>query len=228
MIRRLFPALAAFALCLAAVSCNDDKTVSTPSYNQFATLVSTSEQSGSVFEVQNGAYTPVRTLYADVNVPASKAKPGERVAISYMLTPGTTLESSGDIRLLDVVSVINGKIEEAPENINTLSSAGLQDVSMFVTGNYLNFQFVAYVTNEARSMKMLVDPATLNDATPTVYVTFEPDNTDTGRWKQLLASFDISAIWNNMKYQGMIVKLNNENGPNEFVFTFNENITPVQ
>lgn len=210
-------------------ACNtsdDGPLVST--YTQFATLVADDEQ-GSTFEVNNSADGPVRTLTSTNRVDTKKVAVGQRLMIAYQLEGTTSVDGSGPIRLLAYMQVINGKVEvmNATEAENFKSNS-LQNPVLQVTGNYLNVQVMGRLRTDPDKFALIADKSTMDDKYPTVYLVFLSDDDSTGAWKTIYGSFDISEIWNNQKYNGMIIKMNNETGENEFKLESRPGLQPQE
>lgn len=210
-------------------ACNtsdDGPLVST--YTQFATLVADDEQ-GSTFEVNNSADGPVRTLTSTNRVDTKKVAVGQRLMIAYQLEGTTSVDGSGPIRLLAYMQVINGKVEvmNATEAENFKSNS-LQNPVLQVTGNYLNVQVMGRLRTDPDKFALIADKSTMDDKYPTVYLVFLSDDDSTGAWKTIYGSFDISEIWNNQKYNGLIIKMNNETGENEFKLESRPGLQPQE
>lgn len=221
--------LAMLTVSATFTACNsDDGGQLITTYTQFATLVA-DDESGSTFEVNNSADGPVRVLTSTNRVDTKKVAVGQRLMIAYQLEGTTSEDGSGPIRLLAYMQVINGKLEvmsaTEAENFKTNS---LQDPVMQVTGNYLNVQVMGRLRTDPEKFALIADESTMDDKYPTVYLVFLSDDASTGAWKTIYGSFDISSIWNNQKYNGMIVKMDNENGQDEFKLESRPGLQPQE
>lgn len=234
-IKRNFAKLAAALVTVVAgaalTACNGtgmDKPTGPETYINFVTFQSQSDE-GTVFTFNREAFTPLVTLTSaqKFDPKGFMPKPGERLLLQYLLPNGREPYTSGPVTLTAYQQVINGKVEpgKAEDNRNWLS-VGIQQPAIWVAGDYLNINLLASYVSSIKKLSLVVDETTLSDKMPTVYMMVIPDEDYVGTWKSVYASIDITEVWNN-KYDGFVLRFNNETGANSLTFQRKEGIKPM-
>ena len=220
---------AIFSLAVLTSSCNDnDNGPENYVYYDIVTFVSQNDN-GSTYTFHTDPNSSLITYTSTQKLDEKVVKPGSRVMIAYTLPDGRQSYTSGAITLLALQEVQNGKLlEGTAEQYGQWMSAGIQPKGFWVAGNYLNMQFQAMVRNDIKTLDLVVDETTLGNKMPDVYLIYKPDD-ETAPWKDIVASYDISAIWANMQYDGFTLHVNSEfsSMPNKIEFKRTASITPM-
>lgn len=167
---------------------------------RFVTLASKSDDGSSYtyYDAQDNPFTLTTTL----KINNTDIKPGHRLILAYNCNWGYA-DKSGAVDALNVYNIINGTLSTGP---STQLTSPQYYVEPSQTGPYLNVQARVSVINQPKSYRVVMDETTVDSNWPTVYLFFESDNEGDGAIKEIYASFDMSAIWNNDKYDGYTLK----------------------
>lgn len=218
----------ALALVVGISSCNSSSDDNPGTYMDFMTLISTGS-TGSVFEMYNNESNTLLTLTSTVNLSDVKnVKVGERVILLYSY--GNRMPyTSGDITVFSLSPVLNGELTVAP-SVPEASFDDMQTQAVSVSGVYLNYQGSALYTENYNNMKLVLDEATMNNAMPDVYLVLDADSDNpAANWKGVFASFNISKIWTDSRYQGFTLHINDVNSNfRTLTFKRSEGIKPVK
>lgn len=217
---KLTALMLALAFVVGLTSCDNNDGPARTTYLNFMTLVSTG-QHGSTLEMTTiEGKTVMFTCTGNFAQSATAAvTPGQRVLVLYEYPDNRELNTSGPINVLAYSTVINGAVEWGPANQRTLD---VRTQALTITGNYLNFEGMAMYFQEPGKMRLIADETTANDSKPVVYLLYESDN-DTAQqtMKAVYASVNISAIWNDPKYDGFVLRIPDVNSSLREV-TFNK------
>lgn len=203
MIKKLALSLiAAAAVCLP--SCNSNKSSGTDGEDagmgRFVTLTSNTDDGSSFnyYNVNNQSFT----LTSSRKIPNAAIKVGERLLVAYTCNWGSA-DKSGSIDLLAYQQIINGTLE-----VGSSVQLSTPQYAVYPTqsGPWLDIEARVSVVNQPKTYKVVMDENTIDSDWPTVYLVFESDKEAEGTYKDVYASFDMSSIWNNSKYNGYTLK----------------------
>lgn len=216
---KLMMALSAFLMLFAMTSCNNGGDDTPDVYTDFMTLVSQTDN-GCTLSVQRDMNSAPVT-YTSTQKFGDKVKVGDRVVVAYTMDDGRSPYTSGPIRMLAYQLAVNGVIEWGSSSENdSWKTNSIQATAIWMTGNYLNFNILGCYVTEPKRFAVIADDSTMDDAMPTCYVIFLSDNEGMGSWKNFYASIDMSMIWNNMEYDGFILKYANDYNAQNQTLTF--------
>lgn len=213
-------------------SCNKNSENEPPvyTYMDYVTLAAETEN-GSTFTMHQGSSTPLITYVTNQRLETGMVKVGERCLIAYNYPDNRAQYTSGTIVIQAYQKCINGGITDGTaEDTNNFRSDHVQCSSVWITGNYLNFNISGQYGNAPKTFKLVADESTLDSKMPTVYLIFESDNLIAGAWKNIYASLDVSKIWSSTKYDGFVLKMNNDNSVVGSTITFQskESLKPME
>lgn len=177
------------------------------------TLSSTGD-TGTIYEYQQGENTPVYMLFSDkvVNVTGGGSLVGQRVLIAYS-TPDNELPTSNtSIDIQGLASVINGSltITSQPDTLETLYRNEVYLRALWMTGRYLNIYTMARNDFSAQNYLMIADAKTVNDSIPTVYLLNASGNNIYSTQSDCFSSFNVESLWSSDAVKGLKIKVNNE------------------
>jgi len=221
-----------FILCAMALSlgaCNEDNEKSLPEGTLYDIVTLTAnDDDGSVFQFQKDGDSPMITLVSSRKLPET-VKVGERLFIAYVPVGGVSYVS-GAIDLIAYQSVLNDDIKiGTAEEYDGFLTEDQRLTYLTRTGKYLNVAAEIYVLHSPKIYRLVCDEETLDDKYPVCYIQFFTDSGADGRIYTGRASFDISEVWNRPNVEGIVVRLSNTDGANEFTFKKSkETITPTE
>jgi len=192
------PILLLSILIMILPSCSDTNDGTGIPANAIFDMVTFSSQTpaGAVFTLQREQTSPELTLVAANQQVNTELFPiGCRMIIAYTNDSGD-INKSGNITLYGGGMVKNGKVEvKSAEETDNFHSDLVRLTSVWLTGNYLNFELQVDCTIEPTTYTIYADEATLDTDNPTLYLILKADDPGTSYWQQTYASFDISSIW---------------------------------
>lgn len=205
-------------------SCSDEETYneSQSAVYQMVTFTGDSE-SGATFDYvldnDNGAVH----LYAPkIQMSTAKYEVGDRLIIRYLPVDGDLLKS-GEIKLTGYIRVINSELTTSTsEETDDFKTSSTYLLSMWRTGDYLNYHGKVYYVSEPDTLAFTVDRKTLEDEYPVIHMIYEPDSIAGGTVNSIYASVNVSSLIGNEKYKGFKVQMDNTNGTNNNEITFNK------
>lgn len=141
---------------------------------------------------------------------------GQRVYVSFT-TPATGLTDGMTVTLTQCVAIPNVKaslVDPIPSNWMDISAIYLQ--TMFRSGKWINMAaLVPSNTESAITPKFMIDPVTVNNDYPDAYLFFENLGTGASNGSvnsaTLIATYDISEVWNLSTCLGINIHVNNTN-----------------
>lgn len=211
-------------------SCSDENgSEALPADTIFDMVTYTAQNSnGAVFSLIRNQDSPEVTLVAaGQHVNNSLFPVGCRMIIAYKMLSNNTSDG-GNITLYGGASVINGKAEaKTAEETDNFDSKSIRLTSVWLTGNYLNFEMLIDCTTTPQSVELAIDEATIGTDNPMMYLIVKADDTGSSYWKQFYASFNLDdflatgadrfsvTIKDNQTFDGNLVKtfLINNNKP---------------
>lgn len=204
-------------IALVLSSCNisypeaDDK-----GYIDIVTFVSTTSNTAT-FEMQQRDDSPVITYVArDLSVDTSYCPRGTRLLLAYAPISGEAYKS-GYIHVLGMQGVYNAKVKQAaiPKDWD---SNGIFLLEMWRSGNYINISSVITSVDVPKRYDLLVDPTTIDNEFPQLYVVFENAKTNETE-RAYFASFDIKSLLDKSTCRGVVVNLKDTyQGNNQITF----------
>ena len=180
-------------------------------YIDIVTFVSTTSNSAT-FEMQQRDDSPVITYVArDLSVDTAYCPSGTRLLLAYAPISGEAYKS-GYIHVLGMQGVYNAKVKQAaiPQDWDA-NAMFLLD--MWRSGRYINISSVITSVDVPKRYELLVDPATIDDEYPQLYVVFDNEKINETE-RAYFASFDISSVLNKPTCLGVVVHLNDSNQSN--------------
>lgn len=217
---KIMMAMSAFLMLFAMTSCNDNSGNDTPDvYTDFMTLLSQNDNGCTLTMQRDMNSVPI--TYTSTQKFGDKVKVGDRVVVAYTMDGDRAPYTSGAIRMLAYQLAVNGNVEwgTASDNQNWMSNK-IQPTAIWMTGNYLNFNILGCYVSEAKRFAVIADESTMDQEMPTCYLVFISDNEGMGSWKNFYASIDMSEIWNNMDYDGFVLKFANDFNSQDQSITF--------
>lgn len=199
-------------LAVVLSSCNntypeaDDK-----GYIDIVTFVSTTSNTAT-FEMQQRDDSPVITYVArDLSVDTSYCPRGTRLLLAYAPISGEAYKS-GYIHVLGMQGVYNAKVKQAaiPKDWD---SNGIFLLEMWRSGNYINISSVITSVDVPKRYDLLVDPTTIDNEFPQLYVVFENEKINETE-RAYFASFDIKSLLDKSTCRGVVVNLKDSNQSN--------------
>ncbi len=193
----------------------------------FATLFSTNN-SGSVFTLNKANDSQTITYSSTVSLASKKdVKPGDRLIIVYTTTDGLKPYESGPINLIGYILLNNASTEVSDLTGNWSSSPVKMDM-ITRTGTYINMQLQLYARNNSQrgDLMLMVDPATIDQPTPELYLVFDNDKNSGDNQYLAYASFNISEIWTRRTCRAVKVTYQTPDGIKSTTFNNNDVVTP--
>lgn len=209
---KILSILAGVAMITGATSCNSSDG---PENQNYTAMVFVTNQ-GLVGDKYAFSYYPVNsnqaiTLYTKSTTPELAGyQVGQRIVIAFEIGYDEVLKDGMEVELYASSKLSasgNVEVEEIPEDWN--NSAGLYLQSLMQSGPYLDVMALAPVTGV--EFKILAKPETLSYPYPELYIIYKPTTGNSVNNGQFLASFNMSAIWDQPHVKGVRVNLNNSN-----------------
>lgn len=212
---KLMAIVALIAMSLGLTACNSGGDDDNKMY--YSNVVTYEGSAGGMitFSFQEMNDSQPITFRAQGSMPADVLI-GQRVYVSFT-TPSTGLTEGMVVSLTQCASIPNVKAsltDPVPSNWQDISSIYLQ--TMFRSGKWINMAALVPYNLEARiNPKFVIDPATVNNDYPEAYMYFENLGTgaSTGSVNSatLIATYDISEVWNLSTCLGLKIHINNTN-----------------
>lgn len=204
--------IAAISLSLSSCIDDDAPNVGESTVVTFATLKSYTA-STCIFTFQQADDSPEITIAANQGLNASFV-PGNRYIIAYS-TDAENPFTSGIVTLQNVSEVFNGKVTEADEQkIADVTKLDVHMAEPTRSGHWLNVILEAPQTNSSGAVTfgLYVDPATLGDAYPQIYIGFDLSTYGPGTSATYYGSFDMAGVWDLSTARGVRVHYKNQQG----------------
>ena len=185
-------------------------------YMDIVTFVSTTSNSAT-FEMQQRDDSPVITYVArDLSVDTEYCPSGTRLLLAYAPISGEPYKS-GYIHVLGMQGVYNAEVKQSAIP-HDWDADGIFMLEMWRSGNYINVSSVITSVDVPKRYDLLVDPATVDDEFPQLYVVFENAKTNETE-RAYFASFDIKNLLDKSTCRGVVVNLKDTyQGNNQITF----------
>jgi hypothetical protein len=231
MTRKLFISLLLSLVVVMLPSCNSSSSgyvAEDDTLFDIVTVVATGSN-GTSFSVQKDDSSAPVTLTCTNAI--DTAQVGKRVLIAYRLPSGTSQYTNSTVELVAAQKVINDTVQVA--DVTSLANEAQNLLSANVVGNYLDIKAQCSYKDAPARYALVLDESTVNDAYPTIYLTFKADNYINSSSKDLYASFNISKLRSNKAYAGFklvwIPSISAASGTRTFKFSdVPETIVPTE
>ncbi len=196
----LFSAVAVLGIASLS-SCNSSDAPS-DGLNYFvdiATLESTGD-SGSVLTLRKMGDSPLVTLLTKQRFDSKEFTVGKRIVMIYHPESNMQYES-GNIVVSSAAETFGGgdapKVSTSAE-MDKWASDPIRDVSVWRTGEYLNFRFVAdaFLTTNVEECQLYFDAATEGSENPHFHLIYDAGKGINPQQVEFYASFNIGEYWN--------------------------------
>lgn len=175
---------------------------------------------GATFTFQRRDDSPMITLTAKgVKMATDQVKQNDRLIIGYYPEAGEAYKSD-NIQLISVTKVNQDTIRFSPaEEIVGWDRDPIYLNSLWRSGKYLNMYLRVEYSSESRKFRLVADESTLGDEYPQLYLMHDMFDAPESFSRRAYASFDISSVWDNPKYKGVVLHINDSNIEKE-IYTF--------
>lgn len=157
--------------------------------------------------------TPIVNLTAQGELHSDDLTDGQRLYIMYIPENGLPY-TSGNITLRGASFINNGPVVEEPmDKMPDWARDGVYVYSMWRSGQYINLHCRLTYDTEPRIFRLTVDPETIGEEYPDLYVHHEMAAPVNNHDKGYYASWDMSAVWSLPSTRGVRVHVANTNLP---------------
>lgn len=219
LLRKSAVTLAALALCLFA-SCSDDKDEPEIPLIQNLLELDGSQDGYQTFLLYAPDSSEPQTLtsVSPLQMPADSYQ-GETFMVSY--TPaGTRTDGTMGIRIDGMARITNSPIRQSsPEELRGWDTDPVWLTSIWRAGEKINMRLMLTHDSRPRQFALAVDETTLSDPYPTAYLMHMRQDGTPDFYRQYYASFQCSALWATEGVQGVRIRVNNANNPQNNEFT---------
>lgn len=218
--------IATFFTAVSLTSCNSSKNEGGEGWpddilNDVVTLTGANDQGFSVTFRKNDDSPLVTLTFSGEGqrVDTTIVHVGQRFLLAYRPNSGVPYQS-GPATAYAYRRIPNIKmtVGTAAENQSWMSEE-IRILELWRTGEWVNLNCTAPMVNNYKKLALVVDKTTLDDEMPTAYLLFLSDNSTEAVEQQLVATFDISEIWNDSKYKGLTILAANATGHRRFSFS---------
>lgn len=174
------------------------------------------------FSFQQVNDSPLINLVAQGELQSDDLKEGARLYIIYIPESGLPY-TSGNITLRGAAFINSGQVveQEMNDDMSLWNRDKVYVYSLWRSGNYINLHCRLTYSSEPRTFRLTVDPATIGNDYPDLYIHHEmaspTDNHDRGYY----ASWDMSPVWVLPSTLGVTIHVANSNLP-QTTFTFSK------
>lgn len=177
--------------------------------SDIVTMVSSTRADGTVFTFNRYDDQPLITLTAPT-YSTDRIEAGQRVLL-YYYPADSEAYTSGDIRVRSVQAINNGEVTIGPIADYSWDATPVWLNSVWRSGKYLNLRLRLSHSPSPRLFGIVADEATADDAMPHLYMMHDLDGEPESYLRDVIASIDISAIWDRPTCRGIVLHVNDSN-----------------
>lgn len=211
------------AAAVSFSSCNSNKNEPTwpdLTMQDIVTLTGANDKGFSVvFRKENDSPLVTLTFAGDgQRIDTTKVKVGQRFLLAYVPASGQPYVS-GSATAWGYSPIPNVKLTFGSRDGNqSWMSEQINVLQLWRTGSWINLNCTVPMKQSYKKLALVVDDSTKDNSVPTAYLLYLSDNSVEATEQQLIATFDVSEIWNNEKYKGLNVVVANGAGSHRFSF----------
>lgn len=223
--RLLTPALAAIAILLSFSSCRDEGEDGPVEMmcTDIVTFAGDDGRGHATFTFQKADDSPEITLTSSNTISTENIDEGTRLLLNY-IPAGNKAYKSGPVTVLSGQSIAQSSVAlEWLKEYDDWDKWPVYVYSAWRSGQYLNMHVRLTYSLQPRLFHLAVDPATLGNERPDVYLIHVMADDADSHDRAYYASFDLTPVWSLPGVSGINLHVANSN-LDKHIFTFDKSL----